>query len=82
MVIPTTTSSIISYRIIDVNNIIYVDGGEADFTTIQDAIDTANEGDTIYVEKGIYCENIIINKSLILIGEDKEYTIIDGMYTG
>jgi len=45
---------------------------------IQDLIDNANPGDTIYIPSGIYYENIIINKSISLIGEDKNTTIIDG----
>jgi len=45
---------------------------------IQDLIDNANTGDTIYIPSGTYYENIFINKSISLIGEDKETTIIDG----
>jgi parallel beta-helix repeat protein len=45
---------------------------------IQDLINNASEGDTIYVPSGIYYENIIINKSISLTGEDKNTTIIDG----
>ena len=32
------------------------------------------------VDAGIYYENVIINKSINLLGEDKETTIIDGIY--
>ena len=51
-----------------------------DFTKIQDAIDSIDvkNGDTIYVYAGIYYENIYINKSIILRGEDRNTTIIDG----
>lgn len=48
-----------------------------DYSTIQEAIDNANSGDTIYVKNGVYHENIHVNKSLSLIGEDKNTTIID-----
>jgi parallel beta-helix repeat protein len=48
------------------------------YKTIQEAINDANSGDIIFVRKGIYAENIIINKSITLIGEDRESTIIDG----
>jgi len=49
------------------------------YPTIQEAINAANPGDTIYVKSGIYYENIIVNKdNLRLIGENKETTIIDG----
>jgi len=49
---------------------------------IQDLIDNANPGDTIYIPSGTYYENIIINKSISLIGEDKDTTIIDGRGNG
>jgi len=47
---------------------------------IQDLIDNASDGDIIYIPSGIYYENIVINKSISLIGEDKNITIIDGKY--
>ncbi|UCF12379.1 MAG: hypothetical protein JSW06_10135 [Thermoplasmatales archaeon] len=49
---------------------------------IQDLINNASSGDTIYIPSGTYYENIIINKSISLVGEDKETTIIDGSGTG
>ncbi|MCD6513229.1 MAG: hypothetical protein J7K61_06480, partial [Thermoplasmata archaeon] len=33
----------------------------ADYPTIQQAVDAASDGDTIYVEAGIYTESITIN---------------------
>lgn len=45
---------------------------------IQDGIDNANNSDTVFVFNGTYFENIIINKSIKLIGENKNTTIIDG----
>jgi parallel beta-helix repeat protein len=59
------------------NNIIYVDDdGGADYTKIQDAINNSSNGDTIYVYNGIYTENLIIDKTISLIGEDKVSTFI------
>ena len=45
------------------------DDGQADFHTIQEAINAAGPGDVIHVAAGIYREHLIVNKSLTLIGE-------------
>jgi len=52
------------------------------YPTIQVAIDYANPGDTIFVENGVYYENIVIHKSISLVGEDQDSTIISGNKTG
>lgn len=49
-----------------------------DYSSIQEAIDNAAEGDTVYVNKGTYNETVEINRSLSLIGEDSETTIMAG----
>ena len=49
-----------------------------DYGSIQEAINEAAEGETIYIKSGIYNEHIIINKTLKIIGEDRETTIIQG----
>ena len=60
-------------------SIIYVDlNGEEDYTSIQDAIDDTSNGDTIYVNSGVYHENIYINKTINLFGNGKGISIIDG----
>jgi nitrous oxidase accessory protein len=48
-----------------------------DYPTIQAAIDDASGGDTIFVRKGVYVENPVVNKSVSLIGEDRNSTVID-----
>jgi parallel beta-helix repeat protein len=49
-----------------------------DFPTIQEAINAANPGDTVYVKTGVYYESVHVNKSLELVGEETNTTIIDG----
>lgn len=52
---------------------------QAPFTSIQQALDIAGPGDSIFVFSGTYYENVIITKDGInLIGENKDTTIIDG----
>ena len=60
---------------------LYVGGnGPKNYTKIQDAINNASNGDTIFVydDSSPYYEfNILISKSINLIGEDRNTTIID-----
>jgi len=44
------------------------DDSGADFIKIQDAISAASDGDTILVFPGIYSENVVVDKSLTLMG--------------
>lgn len=59
--------------------IIYV---PKDFGTIQEAINNATLGDTISVSSGLYYERVIINKTVTLVGENMETTIVDGSFGG
>ena len=43
------------------------DSGGADYLTIQEAVNAANPGDTIYVYNGTYNEDIYIDKTITLI---------------
>jgi parallel beta-helix repeat protein len=52
------------------------------FKTIQAGVDNATPGDTVYVYNGTYYENIIVNKTINLTGEDRVLTIIEGSGTG
>jgi len=57
------------------------DDGPADFNTIQDAIKNSSVGDTVFVHIGVYYENVVINKSILLVGENRSSTIIYGNRT-
>ncbi|MDH7564564.1 MAG: pectinesterase family protein [Candidatus Bathyarchaeota archaeon] len=50
------------------------------FQTIQQAINNENvqTGDLIYVKNGTYVENVHVNKSVRIIGENRETTIVEG----
>jgi len=58
---------------------LYVGGsGPGNYTRIQDAIDNASDNDTIFVYSGMYNENIVINKSIALVGQERTTTVILG----
>jgi parallel beta-helix repeat protein len=48
------------------------------FTSIQDAINAAQTGDTVFVYNGTYYENVIVNRTINLVGEDRNGTTING----
>ncbi|MBP6872578.1 MAG: T9SS type A sorting domain-containing protein [Bacteroidales bacterium] len=65
--------------------------GTGDFTIIQEAVDIANDGDTIIVYPGVYFENvdltekdIVLASTWLLFGQDSliSQTIIDGNQLG
>jgi len=53
-----------------------------DYPSIQEAINSAVDGDTVFVRTGTYYEHVIVNKTISLVGEDVSTTIIDGSNTG
>ena len=62
-------------------NTFYVGGnGTGNYSRIQDAIDDAEDGDTVFVydDSSPYYENVVVDESINLVGEDKATTIIDG----
>ena len=64
---------------------LYVGGsGPGNFSRIQDAVDNATDGDTVYVYDDLspYYEHVVVNSSVNLIGEDANTTIIDGSGEG
>ncbi len=52
------------------------------YTKIQDAINASDDGDTVFVYNGTYYENVLVNKTINLTGEDRDTTIIDGSGSG
>ena len=70
--------------------LIYVDDDNIDgpwngtlqfpYRNINDAVINSTDSDTIFVFKGIYNETLLINKSISIVGEEKNSTIIDGGY--
>ena len=63
-------------------NWLYVGGsGPGNYTKIQDAIDNASDGDTVFVygKSSPYQDSIRINKSILLKGENPETTVIKGI---
>jgi hypothetical protein len=90
-VVPEPTLSIEDISLLP-KNTIYVDdnntqgpwNGSADYPYryIGDGIQHAMDGDLIYVFSGVYSENLFINKSISLWGQQQNTTIIDGQNYG
>ena len=69
---------------------IYVDDDNSDgpwdgtidhpYQYIYQAVQNATQENIIYVFNGTYYENILVDKNIIINGENKNTTIIDGMY--
>jgi len=57
----------------------YSDGtAERPYQEIEEALDVAEDGDTIYIFGGLYQENLVINKKIKMIGGvDEKETVID-----
>ena len=75
LIIDTTTSSNIS------GNTLYVGGdGPGNYSKIQDAIDNASDEDRVFVYaySSPYNENLIVDVSINLVGENRDTTFIDG----
>jgi nitrous oxidase accessory protein len=69
-------------------DIVYVDadgycaGHMPCMTAIQAGIDAAADGDTVFVYKGTYYENILVTRGVRLIGQERNQTIVDGRGSG
>jgi len=51
------------------------DDSQADFHTINEAINASQNGDTVLVKPGIYCENVFVDKMITLIAENHSAVI-------
>jgi parallel beta-helix repeat protein len=81
----TTGQYNISLNLSKNGDTLYVGGtGPGNYSDIQEAIDNSENGDSIFVYIGDYPANIVIDKSITLIGENREKTIIqdgsDGIF--
>ena len=73
------------FNLIGDGNTLYVGGvGPDNYSSINEAIDDASDGDTVFVfhDSSPYIENVMIWKQIVLIGEDRDATIIDGNNSG
>jgi len=61
---------------------VIIKGKDGTFLTIMEAIKESSNGDTILVSEGLYSETLIIDKTILLIGENSDDTIISGDETG
>ncbi|MDG6220972.1 MAG: NosD domain-containing protein, partial [Candidatus Thermoplasmatota archaeon] len=58
---------------------IHVGGtGPNNYTRIQEAVDNASNKDTIYIHPGEYFENVVVNKSVTLLGANRTSTVLKG----
>jgi parallel beta-helix repeat protein len=51
---------------------------EHPYQNITSGLDNALGGDTVFVHEGYYVEHVIVSKSVKVVGEDRDTTIIDG----
>ncbi|HEC89314.1 MAG TPA: hypothetical protein ENI44_01885 [Thermoplasmatales archaeon] len=68
--LPTAT------RLVRAADIIVDDDGTGDYTNIQDAINAASDGDTIWVKDGSYNEQLTVDKSVRILADNGAHPII------
>jgi len=80
-IIVSTAQNIEKSQTTSKGNWLYVGGnGLGNYSSIQVAVNASSDGDTVFVyaAPSPYYENVIVNKSINLIGEDRNTTIING----
>ncbi|MBN1280359.1 MAG: hypothetical protein JXA00_01785 [Candidatus Thermoplasmatota archaeon] len=78
-ILPATAHSVERSQLTSRGKWLYVGGsGPGNYSTIQDAIDDANDGEGIFVydDSSPYLENVHINKQLMVIGEHRNTTVL------
>jgi len=51
---------------------------ERPFNKIQDAVNSSSDGDTIYVWEGVYYENVVVDRTVTIIGNGSSHVTVDG----
>jgi len=79
--VSATQTTVKKNTLIVTGGTLYVGGnGPGNYSKIQDAIDNATDDDTVFVydDSSPYPEHVLVEKSIYLIGENKETTVING----
>jgi parallel beta-helix repeat protein len=82
-IIPSVASKTVDRPPLPTGNTLYVGGsGPNNYSSIQSAVDDALDGDTVFVydDSSPYNEHVEIAKSISLIGEDTETTVINAVF--
>lgn len=81
--LPCARSIVLNVKASDGYSIHNINTG-LNYATIQEAIDASEtlNGHTIFVDEGIYYDHVVVHKSISLIGQNRNNTIIDGNKTG
>ena len=70
-------------EVVSAANIWYIGSGPGNFSTrINDGIMWASAGDTVYVHSGTYYENVVVDKTINLTGENRDTTVINASGIG
>jgi parallel beta-helix repeat protein len=81
-IIPVSATTLSERSSLTRENTLYVGGsGPNNYTKIQDAVNASSNGDTVYVfdDSAPYYETVVVNKSIRLIGEDMNTTIVQNL---